>query len=92
MRKASAGIVNVTTTPLFFYLESCELLYCFIGIIVIISSSADGGGGIHFVHSCCSCCNCNCISTSSGIMVFSRSSCCVGVAEFYSQSRLLIVY
>ena len=36
MRKASAGIVNVTTTPLFFYLEYCELLYCFIGIIVII--------------------------------------------------------
>ena len=57
----------------------------FIGIIVIISSSADGGGGIHFVPiTCCSCCSCNCISTSSGIMLFSRSSCCAGVAEFYS--------
>ena len=49
MRKASAGIVNVTTTPLFFYLEYCELLYCFIGIIAIISSSADGSGGVYIL-------------------------------------------
>ena len=87
MRKASAGIVNVTTTPLFFYLENCGLSYFLLAflLLLLVTSSADSGGGIHFVPiTCCSCCSCSCISTSIGTLVFSRSSCCVDVAEFYS--------
>ena len=87
MRKASAGIVDVTTTPLFFYLEYCELLYCFIGIIVqllllvvalmvvveyILFRLLVVLAAVVIA------------SVPGGIMVFSRSSCCVGVAEFYS--------
>ena len=53
-----------------------ELSYCYIGIIVIISSSADGGGKHVVPITCGSCCSCICNSTSSGIMVFSSSSCC----------------
>ena len=71
---------------MFFYHTYFYLSYCYIGIIDItsISSSADGGG-IHVVpKTCCSCCSCNCSSASSGIIVFSSSSCSVDVAEFYS--------
>ena len=34
MRKASAGIVNVTTTPLFFYLEYCD--YCIVLLALLL--------------------------------------------------------